>query len=466
MTYLHEDFLLTTPTARRLYHEFVSAEPILDFHNHLDPGDIAGNRSFDNLWELWLQHDHYKWRALRAAGVAEEWITGKAPPFEKFAAWAATVPKLLGSPLYHWTHLELQRLFGITDLLDPTTARDIWEQTATLLTDPNFSSQGILKWFSVQALCTTDDPADELRHHERVRQSAPPFRMAPTFRPDKALAITHRELFVGWLDQLSRVCGFAIERFDQLLVALRNRHAEFHGAGCRLSDHGLPYCYAERCDEGEAAAIFDRARSASLHVESDVRQYRSFMMRFFGQLDAAAGWGMQLHLGALRNNHSRLAGLLGADCGADSIGDWPQASQLGRFLDQLDTAKSLPKMIVYCLNPADYYAVATMLGNFQCDGGPAGKLQLGPAWWFLDHVDGIRQHLSAVARTGVLGTFVGMTTDSRSFASLARHDYFRRILCDWLGQEIGAGHMPNDLPLVGRVAQRISFANAQDWLTP
>ncbi len=463
MTWIDDNFLLTTTYGKRLYHEYVAAEPIVDLHTHLDPLEFANDHRFENLCDLWLRSDHYKWRAMRAAGISEHYVTGTASPYEKFTAWAATVPRLLGNPLYHWTHLELMRLFGIPELLCEATARDIWDQTRALLADQAFSAQGIFRFLSVKGFCTTDDPADALDAHAAVARAGLSCQMRPTFRPDKALAITHRPIFLEWVKRLEISSQVSIGRLDDLLIALQRRHAAFHDAGCRMSDHGLPYCYAEDCDEAQARTIFDKALAGRISSELEVRQFRSFLLDFFARLDARAGWTMQLHLGALRNNNSRLFAQLGPDCGADSIGDWPQASALGRFFDRLDRDGVLPGVIVYVLNPSQYYPVATMLGNFQ-DGQIPGKMKLGAAWWFLDHVEGIVQQLQVVSQTGLFGNCIGMVTDSRSFASMVRHEYFRRVLCDFLGCEMASGRLPPDLPLIGTLALTLNEKDRHNYV--
>lgn len=459
MLFIHDDFLLTSDAARRLYHSFAKDQPIIDFHNHLSPQRVAENQPFKDLYDLWLAGDHYKWRAMRANGVAESLITGNAPAKEKFQAWAGTVPRLLRNPLYHWTHLELARFFAIDECLDERSADDVWNAAAQRLQIQSLTPWSILEKFRVRAICTTDDPADDLTHHRAVANSRPAFRMFPTFRPDAALGVDRGEAFCQWLRRLEQATSRSIESLDALLSALAERHAAFHAVGCRLSDHGLPHCYADDCNEATARAVFQKAVSRDIVMPSEASQYRSFLMLFFGRLDTEAGWTKQLHLGASRNNNSRLFAALGADCGADSIGDWPQANLLGRYLDRLDREGSLPKMIVYNLNPADNYAIATMLGNFQAGPTPS-KLQLGSGWWFLDQDDGIRWQLDALSQTGLLAHFVGMVTDSRSFMSFPRHEYFRRVLCDLLGRDVESGKLPNDESLLGRLIGDICYGNA------
>ncbi|HSI13093.1 MAG TPA: glucuronate isomerase [Chthoniobacter sp.] len=460
--FIHDDFLLGTRTGRRLYHEFAAPEPIFDYHCHLSPRDIAENRQFKNLFEIWLEGDHYKWRAMRSNGVPERFCTGDATPLEKFKAWAATVPHTLRNPLYHWTHIELARYFGITDLLDESSAERIWERANEQLATPEFSTQGILKKFRVTTLCTTDDPVDDLRHHEAIAAGRLATRVLPAFRPDAALAADRPEFFSAWLKRLEDASGVTIGSLSALLEALRKRCEYFHERGCRLSDHGLERCYADRCSEVEARAIFDAALSGKPASPADHAKYASFVMLFLGRLYAEKGWTMQLHLGALRNNNARLLRHLGPDTGFDSIGDFPQAQALGAFLDRLDTENALPKTILYNLNPADNYAFATMIGNFQ-DGTVPGKVQLGSGWWFLDQKEAMEWQLNALSNLGLLSRFVGMVTDSRSFMSYPRHEYFLRVLCDLLGRDIEAGAIPDDSALLGPLVRNICHENAQGY---
>ncbi|MHA3775166.1 glucuronate isomerase [Verrucomicrobiota bacterium sgz303538] len=461
--FIHDDFLLSSPVARRLYHEFAAPQPIVDYHCHLSPRDIAENRQFKNLFEIWLEGDHYKWRAMRSNGVSERFCTGDASPLEKFKAWAATVPHTLRNPLYHWTHLELARYFGISELLDEGSADRIWERANECLATPEFSTQGILKKFRVTTLCTTDDPADDLAHHAAIARSNLETRVLPTFRPDAALAVNRPEFFNTWIARLENVSGSGIASLPALLEALRQRRDFFHERGCRLSDHGLERCYAEPSTESEAATIFAAARKGQVATPEEHAKYSSFLMLFLGRLYAESGWTMQLHLGALRNNNTRLMRSLGPDTGFDSIGDWVQAQPLAHFLDTLDTENALPKAILYNLNPADNYAFATMLGNFQ-DGSVPGKLQLGSGWWFLDQREAMEWQLNALSNLGLLSRFVGMVTDSRSFMSYPRHEYFRRVLCNLIGRDVEAGEIPNDDTLLGPLVSNICHANARQYL--
>lgn len=467
MTFIHDDFLLQTATARGLYHTYAAHQPILDYHNHLPPQDIATNRTFDNLFDIWLAGDHYKWRAMRANGAHERYCTGDAPPYEKFLAWAETVPQTLRNPLFHWTHLELKRYFGIDDLLTPTTAPRIWDEANAQLQTPELTTHGILAKFKVAALCTTDDPTDDLAHHQAIRNSNFNSKLStgvyPAFRPDKALNIHQATAFNAWTDRLAAVSDTHIGTLSNFLKALERRHDFFHAQGCRLSDHGLSHCYADFPDDATAASLFDRARAGHDATPAEFAQFASYMMLFFGRLDARRGWTKQLHLGALRNASSRGYRLLGPDTGFDSIGDYPQAQALAAFLDRLDRDDMLPKTILYNNNPIDNYVLSTMIGNFQ-QGGVPGKMQFGSGWWYLDAKEGIEWQLNALSNNGLLARFIGMLTDSRSFMSYPRHEYFRRVLCNLLGREMESGELPNDEALIGNMVANICYNNAQRYL--
>lgn len=463
MPFIHDDFLLRTKTAQRLYHEFAEGEPILDYHTHLPPEQMARNCRFGDLAHVWLGGDHYKWRAMRANGVAEQFCTGDAPPYEKFLAWARTVPQTLRNPLYHWTHLELKRYFDIDELLDERSAPRIWEQANERLNTDELTPRGIFQKFKVRAVCTTDDPTDDLAYHRQIAESQIGTGVFPTFRPDRVLEIDLTEQFQGWIDKLARVSDTDITKFGDLLAALKKRHDYFHELGCRLSDHGINSCYADFCDEATAAAIFDKARASKQVSPQEQWQFASFLMVYVGSLNAAKGWAMQLHLGALRNANSRLMNQLGRDVGGDSIGDEPQASALARFLDRLEQDKALPKTIIYNLNPADNAVIAAMIGNFQ-DGSIAGKIQMGSGWWFLDQWEGMQWQMNALSNQGLLARFIGMLTDSRSFLSYPRHEYFRRCLCDLLGTDVENGAIPNDDGLLGPLVRNICYHNAKEYL--
>lgn len=453
-TFLTEDFLLSTAVARELYHQYAAPQPIYDYHCHLPPAQIAANHTFRNLTEIWLAGDHYKWRAMRANGVEERYCTGDASDWEKFLAWARTVPHTLRNPLYHWTHLELWRYFGITDLLNESTAQAIWERANALL--PAMPVHRLLEQSRVRVVCTTDDPTDSLEHHRAIQQQKTlSTRVYPTFRPDRVFAIDQLETWNAWLDRLGAGSSLA-----SLLEALQQRLDFFHQHGGRLSDHGLPYVYADDCPESEAAAAYRTAREGKPVAQPD--RFRSFILRWLGEQYHARGWVMQLHLGALRGTNTRIRQQLGADTGHDSIGDWPQAEALARFLDRLDQADRLPRTILYNLNPADNYVFATMIGNFQ-DGRIAGKIQYGSGWWFLDQKEGMEWQLNALSNLGLLSRFVGMLTDSRSFLSYIRHEYFRRVLCNLIGRDVENGELPRDIPLLGNLVARICYHNARAY---
>jgi len=457
------DFLLHSKTAQKLYHGYAAQEPILDYHSHLPVSEIAANRRFRNLFEIWLEGDHYKWRVMRANGVPESCCTGDAEPYEKFLAWARTVPFTLRNPLYHWTHLELKRYFGVNELLNENTAKSVWERADSLLQTGDLTAQDILRKFHVRVVCTSDDPCDDLAHHHAIAASAPGLRVVPTFRPDKALLVHTPEAFNAWVDRLGRASNVAISSLRDFLDALKQRHDFFHQNGARLSDHGLAHCYATPCTEHQAEAIFAKARAGGAATNAEQEQFASLLMLFFGRLDAECGWTKQLHLGALRNVNTRAVRDAGPDAGFDVVGDWNQAEALSRYLDLLHQENALPKMILYNLNPADNYVFATVIGSFQDDATP-GKIQFGSGWWFLDHKEAIEWQLNALSNTGLFSRFIGMLTDSRSFMSFPRHEYFRRVLCDLLGRDVENGELPNDEPLLGATVRNICFENARQYL--
>ncbi len=435
----------------------------MDYHCHLPPKDIAENRQFANLFEIWLEGDHYKWRAMRANGVAERFCTGDATPYEKFEAWARTVPHTLRNPLFHWTHLELKRYFGIDELLDESTARSIWDRANEQLATDSLRVHGIFEKFKVRATCTTDDPTDDLRYHQQIAASGLATKVFPTFRPDKALNVHLPELFLPWLGKLAAASNIDISTFSRFLDAIKSRHDFFHSLGGRLSDHGLNHCYADFCSDDDAASIFDRALHGQAASPEEQGQFASYLMLYFGRLDAAKGWTKQLHLGARRNNSTRLFRTIGPDAGFDSMGDWSQADALGAYLDRLDQDNALPRTIIYNVNPVDNYAFASMIGNFQ-DGTIAGKVQFGSAWWFVDQKEGMEMQLNALSNCGLLSRFVGMLTDSRSFLSYPRHEYFRRTLCNLLGTDMENGLLPDNDEWVGGMVRNICYANASQYL--
>jgi glucuronate isomerase len=458
--FIHEDFLLHGAAARDLYHGFAEGQPIYDYHCHLPPGLIARNHRFADLAEIWLGGDHYKWRAMRANGASERLCTGDASPREKFEAWCATVPQTLRSPLYHWSHLELKRYFGIDLPIGPATAGEIWERANKVL--ETMRVHDILAANKVALVCTTDDPADSLDEHARIAALGLKTRVYPAYRPDKALGVDRPDAFNAWLERLGGQVGGRVGTFDEMLAALARRHEDFHKAGCRLSDHGLDTALAEPCSLAEARAVFDAARAGRAASPAEKAKYGSFLMLEFGRWDARRGWTKQLHLGALRNASARGMRLLGPDTGFDSIGDFPQAGPLARYLDLLDSTGELPRTILYNANPCDNYAFATLIGSFQ-DGSVAGKMQLGSGWWFLDQKEAMEWQMNALSNNGLLSRFVGMVTDSRSFLSYTRHEYFRRVLCNLLGAEMDRGELPADRGLVGGMVRDICFGNARAY---
>lgn len=464
MKFIHEDFLLETPQARLLYHEHAAPQPIIDYHCHLPPAEIAADKRWADIADLWLGGDHYKWRAMRTAGVGERFCTGDATPWEKFAKYAETMPQLLRNPLYHWSHLELARYFGIDDrLLGPSTAKEIFDRCNEMLSQPGFTARGFMERAKVETVCTTDDPVDSLEHHRAIAADKNfPIRVLPTWRPDKALFVDRPEIFTAWLDALEKVAGMTVSSLDDLMSALQNRHDFFADHGCRLSDRGIDTVWAEDCPRKEAAAIFAKARSGQAVTPAEAVRYKSFLLHELAVMDSAKGWTMQIHYGALRSANTRMLRQIGPDTGFDSIGDWPVASAMARHFDRLDSINRLPKTIIYNLNPRDNEVIATMLGNFQ-DGITAGKMQFGSGWWFLDQLDGMTRQIEALSQLGVLARFVGMLTDSRSFLSYTRHEYFRRLLCNILGREMQRGLIPDDAELVGGLVADVSYRNARDY---
>jgi glucuronate isomerase len=461
-TFITENFLLETETARELYFNHAAAQPIYDYHCHLSTKLIADNYRFRNLYDIWLAGDHYKWRAMRANGIAERFCTGDASDEEKYRAFVKTVPYTLRNPLYHWSHLELLRYFGIDDLIDEASGPAIWKQANAQLAAPEFSVHGILDKFRVAVVCTTDDPADSLEFHRQIRKLERKTRVYPTFRPDAALNVGQPAAFNAWCDKLAAATQIDVATYDNFIAALQQRHDFFHEQGCRLSDHGLDSCFAAESDEKQAARLFERARRGEAVTPEEVRQFGSHLMLFFGHLDAARGWTKQLHLGPLRNNNSRMRRIAGPDTGFDSIGDSPQAAALSFYLDRLSRNGDLPKMVLYNVNPKDNYVLATMAGNFQDDSIP-GKIQFGSGWWFLDQLESMTWQLNALSNIGLLRRFVGMLTDSRSFLSYPRHEYFRRLLCNLLGNDVEKGLLPRDMKLLGTMVREISFKNARDY---
>ena len=462
--FLDDDFLLETKTAARLYHAYAVSEPIIDYHCHLSPTLIARNHQFTNLTEIWLGGDHYKWRAMRSNGVPERYCTGDASDWEKFEMWARTVPHTLRNPLYHWTHMELKRPFGIVNtLLGPSNARRIYEHCNAKLAEAEFSTQGLLRQFNVVVVCTTDDPVDDLGAHvAQARGSGAITRLLPSWRPDKAMMLDDLAAWNQWVDRLQAVADVAISSLADLLAALQKQHDFFHQIGCRISDHGIERVFVEPYTDKEAQEIFAKARRTTQLSPVEREKLTAALLYELALMDHAAGWTQQLHLGAMRNNSTRMMRSLGPDTGFDSIGDFPQAQALARFLDRLDAGNQLCKTILYNLNPADNEVLATMLGNFQ-DGSFPGKLQLGSAWWFLDQKEGMERQLGALSALGLLSRFVGMLTDSRSFLSYSRHEYFRRLLCNLLGNDVERGLLPHDIDLLGNMVRDICYRNARAY---
>ncbi len=463
--FITDDFLLQNDRAAALYHEHARDLPILDYHCHLPPQQIAGDHQFENLTQLWLHGDHYKWRAMRAAGVPERYVTGDASDWEKLDRWAWTVPQTLRNPLYHWTHLELKRPLGISDrLLSPETAEGIWEACNTKLAAPEFSCRGIMRQMNVELVCTTDDPTDSLDHHAVIAADKS-FSIAvlPTFRPDKGMAVADGDAFNAWVDKLAEVSQVDVkDDYQTYLEALRQRHDFFHAMGCRLSDHGVETIVADPYTPSEVSTVFRRVRRGNELHEEEIRKFHSAMLYEFAVMDHEKGWTQQFHLGALRNNNSRMFEKLGPDAGYDSMGDFEIARPLSRFLDRLDREEALAKTILYNLNPRDSEVLAAMLGNFQ-DGSVPGKMQLGSGWWFQDQKQGMEAQMNALSNMGLLSRFVGMLTDSRSFVSYTRHEYFRRILCNLLGTEMQQGLVPDDMDLVGPMVRDICYYNAKGY---
>lgn len=462
-TFLDADFLLYSDTARTLYHEHAAKMPIIDYHCHLVPQMIADNYQFADLTEIWLGGDHYKWRAMRANGIPEEYITGDKPSYEKFEKWAETMPYAMRNPLYHWTHLELSRVFGIDKVLNPSTARELYEECTAKLRTPEYRSRAIMERMNVELVCTTDDPADSLEYHIAIRESGFKVKVLPTWRPDKAMTIGNAEAYNNYLGLLEKAADMNILTYSDLLAALEKRHKFFEEQGCGLSDHGLTTFCADPYTDAEINAIFAKVRSGKNPTEVEDRKFRSAMLYDLAVMDARAGWVQQFHIGAIRNNNTKMLRRLGPDTGFDAIGDYEVATAMNRLLDRLNSDGMLAKTILYNLNPRDNELMVTNAYNFN-DGSVAGKMQYGSGWWFLDQIDGMEKQMNALSALGLLSRFVGMLTDSRSFLSYPRHEYFRRILCNILGKEVENGELPaSELPFIRKMVENISYYNAKHY---
>ncbi|TVQ65571.1 MAG: glucuronate isomerase [Balneolaceae bacterium] len=463
-SFIHDDFLLEGDKARRLYHSVAKDLPVIDYHNHLPPDEIAADKKFENLTEIWLKGDHYKWRAMRTCGIDEERITGKASDREKFMAWAETVPQTLRNPLFHWTHMELADPFGISDrLLNGVTAGRIWDECNEMLQDKDFSARSLLQRNRVEIVATTDDPVSDLQHHRAFSgESSAPLRMVPTFRPDTGMNIEKGDAFIEWVSKLEKVSGVEIRSLNSFWEALQQRHDAFHELGCRASDHGIEEPYSAPYSDQQVEKTFDKARSGKKLTRKESARFKSAFLYRCGVMNHQKGWVLQLHIGAQRNNNSRMLAKLGPDAGFDSMGDGEIARPLARLLDRLDRDNILPKTVLYNIHPGDNELIGTMIGNFQ-DGTTPGKLQHGPPWWFLDQKDGIEKQIESLSNMGILSRFIGMTTDSRSFLSFSRHHYFRRILCNLLGRDMDRGVLPDEPELISDLVESICYGNAKGY---
>ncbi len=459
-----EDFILETEAARMLFHDYAEKMPIVDYHCHLSPKEVAEDIRWSNIAQPWLGGDHYKWRTMRSNGIDEHFITGDAPDREKFQKFAETMPYLLRNPMYHWSHLELARYFGIDDVvLSGETAQNVWDRASERLKATEFSARGLMKMSNVQVVCTTDDPVDSLEYHAAISaDSSFPVKVFPAWRPDKGLNIGSRAAWNEWMDKLEKAADVSISNFDEFMNALKKRHNFFSSHGCKISDYGLETVYAEPCTEAEATAIFAKVRGGTDASAVDVLKFKSHMLFRCGMMDAESNWTWQLHYNALRNNNTKMFRALGPDTGFDSMGDWPVAQALSRLLDSLELENSLPRTILYSLNPRDNELLGSMIGNFQSAPTP-GKMQLGSGWWFNDQKDGMERQIETLSQLGLLGRFVGMLTDSRSLLSYTRHEYFRRILCNILGSDMEKGLVPKDFKLVGGMISDICYNNAMRY---
>ncbi|NLZ95572.1 MAG: glucuronate isomerase [Bacteroidales bacterium] len=464
--FLGDNFLLDTQTAQQLYHNHVKKLPIIDYHCHLDPKLIAEDHRFKNITELWLSGDHYKWRLMRANGVEERFITGDASDWEKFQQFAETIPYTMRNPMYHWTHMELQRVFGIEQILSPHTAREIYDKCNTMLQEDGFTARGLMQKFNVEVVCTTDDPCDTLAYHKQLKNSDFNIKVLPTWRPDKSFAVENRADFVGYIKKLSDISGIKINSFKDYIDAIENRHSYFDFMGCKLSDHGIEAFYSEDCSVEEAEAIFKKVYIEKKDLTADeINKFKSKMLYENSVLSFEKGWVQQFHFGAIRNNNTKMFNSIGADTGYDSIDDNSNlAASMSKFFDRLQIEDKLAKSIIYNLNPRDNYLVATMVANFQ-EGPTAGKMQFGSGWWFLDQRDGMEDQMNVLSTQGLLSRFVGMLTDSRSFISYPRHEYFRRILCNLIGSDVEDGLLPaSEMKVIEQMVENISYYNAKKYL--
>ena len=460
--FMDDNFLLSNAVAEDLYHNHAAKMPIIDYHNHLPPEDIASDRCFANMAEATLEGDHYKWRGMRSNGIEERFITGDAKPEEKWQKWAETIPFTMRNPLYHWQHLELQRYFGVNDLLNGGNAQKIYETCNEQLANQSHSCRNLLRQQNVEVLCTTDDPADNLQFHQVCSEEIEDFKALPTFRPDKALALDDLSAWNEWIDKLAQIADQEVKSFDGALQVLKDRHNYFHERGCRLSDHGLPRAYYTDYTASELDAAFAKARAKTELSDQEKEILCTAFMQEFGRWNAEKGWAMQLHLGPMRNNSTRRFETVGRDAGFDSMNDLPIAEKLSRFMDSLDVKNELPKTILYNLNPKDNAVLGTMIGNFQ-DGGQAGKIQFGSGWWFLDQLDGMEKQMNDLSNFGLISKFVGMLTDSRSFLSFPRHEYFRRLLCDLFARDVAQGKLPDDRKFLAQLIEDICYNNAKNY---
>ncbi len=463
--FIQDDFILQTETAKKLYHNHAKNKPIIDYHCHLVPKEIAEDHKFSSITELWLGGDHYKWRLLRANGVDEKYITGDASDWEKFEKWAETIPYTMRNPMYHWTHLELKRVFDIDTLLSPSTAREIYDKTNEMLKKPEFSARGLMRRFNVEMVGTTDDPIDSLEYHKQIKESGFEIKVLPTWRPDKSMGVENRENFRAYIEKLSEVADLNIKNFDDYLSAIAKRHDYFHANGGRLADHGIDNFFSEPCTKEEATEIFDKIYNRNEDLtDLEVLKFKSMMLHENAVLNFDKGWVQQFHYGAIRNNNTRMLNKIGPDTGYDSMNDAGNvASSLSRFFDNLEMKNKLTKSIIYNLNPVDNYLIATMIANFQ-DGSVPGKIQFGSGWWFLDQKDGMEDQINTLSTQGLLSRFVGMLTDSRSFVSYPRHEYFRRILCNLIGNDVESGELPaSEIEFLGQMVEDICYNNAKAY---